>query len=122
MGTWQTTPTLYGPRERWCPAYRGDWPVYLDPHSTREGMIPPPCEVCGGQLVRWLVSNRDGVEARHARMTRMWKLTGSKGPAPVMEQITEHFAYDRQCIPAAHASGTRTAEEKNLHLNPHERV
>lgn len=64
-GEWVVSARLSGGKRirqvRWQPdpeARQPDWPADPDPTNPdfRLGCIPPPCDICTGQLLRWVSS------------------------------------------------------------------
>ncbi len=107
MGVWRIESCLYGERERWRPDSAGDWPA-TDPESRdfRLGCVPPPCEVCGGELTRRLLQPQRPALVRYqaleARRNELIAAGHEMPPLPAAPVVDSIWHYDRACYRTLH--------------------
>jgi hypothetical protein len=86
MGTWRIEPGLYGEQERWRPDFHGDWPYQAGDAPLSDGLLPPPCPECVGELIRRVSFPRPDhpvmhYEVRHYRGAHGIRRPGSPEPS-----------------------------------------
>jgi hypothetical protein len=92
MGTWRIETGIYGEQERWRPDHIGDWPYQASDAPLSDGLLPPPCPECGGELLRRVTFPRPDkaimhYEVRHYRGPHGIVRPGGQGPSHAVAGI-----------------------------------
>lgn len=113
MGHWKPeNHRQLGPIEVWVPTphlYTDtpgavDWPADEDPLNPafQLGILPAPCEVCVGKLIRYRRTIGAHTDAEYQYLVEQWKRRGREGPKPTLNLGYDVRKYDLWHIRTKH--------------------